>query len=198
MRLCHDLYFFNKKKVTNCKNLVRFFFHSNCKRKKKIFFLIWFHDLTRVRTVRWATEPTEMCAKATAAAAADTKTWLLHLIIHVRPESTNRPETTSRLTSDVYTEKKLQKQKLNLFSQQIQIKIIFYGLDWKISNKKEKTTNLDQCQHRMPECSLEIIILCSLLELWSTKHTQRTHPYMKRWTIQEMRDKRATTKTTKI
>lgn len=113
----------------------------------------------------------------------------------------NRPTDQKQPADSPVTfiqKKELQKQKLNLFSQQIQIKIIFYGLDWKISNKKEKTTNLGQCQHRMPECSLEIIILCSLLELWSTKHTQRTHPYMKRWTIQEMRDKRATTKTTKI
>lgn len=140
-----------------------------------------------------------MCAKATAKAAAaggggvvtDTKTWLLHLIIHLRLESTNRPEIVSGMQWRSFRKKKSKQANKQANAKtkyksvpngriQIQIKIIFYGLEIPTVRKGRKNhRRLDQCQHRCLNV-VEIIILCSLLVLWSTKQTF-TYTQNSRW-----------------
>lgn len=154
--------------------------------KKYSFNLISWPGLARpvADTVRWATEPTEMCAKLMLCYWHKNLAHASHY--SCEPARIDHPTRNSPVSTLRWYSVQNQKQKLKSYKS-ISSKIhtnknhFLWTQLWEISNKRdEKKNNLDECQHRMPECSLEIIILCSLLELWSTKF-KYTHTPISIW-----------------
>lgn len=88
---------------------------------------------------------TEMCHTSfVAAAATDTKTWLMHLIIHV----TRIDQTDQKQPHDVCIQTKKRREKPNVYES---VRYESFAMDSTLQNSKRIKT-LDRCQHRCLVC----------------------------------------------